>query len=215
MIDIHMIDSGRYPAEAAAQRVAMQHELVTLQEAEYVHHNMREARYRGFSLGTNPYVSWIDDDDEVVDITWLERAVEILEKNPDVSAVYPRYETFHRGKLLSTLPLQEPWTAELHRQPPPVAHHLTIMRREHVMTIHELMKANPIMTREQDVLLTQAMLRFGRIVPVPNIAYRWHLRPGGVRLLNDGVQVRSWSYSFTDETFQLHRMLMQRLNETP
>lgn len=207
MIDIHMIDSGRYPTEAENQRVTMRHPLVKLQAAEYVHRNMREARYKGFGLGTNPYVSWIDDDDEVLDVSWLEQAVTLLENDPTIAGVYPRYETYHRGRVISQLPLQEPWTAELHRSPPPVAHHLTIMRRENVMAIHELLKANQIMTREQDVLLTQAQLRFGRMVPLPNIAYRWHLRPGGVRLLNDGVQVRSWSYSFTDETFRQHYQL--------
>lgn len=209
MIDVHMIDGGHFPLQADKQRQMMQHPLVTLHTAPYVYRNLREARYNGFSMGSHPYVSWIDDDDEVLDISWIEEAVHILDSNPGIAAVYPRYQTFHNGRMIACLPLQEPWKAELHRNPPPVAHHLTIMRRENVMTIHELLKANPIMTREQDVLLTQGMLRFGTMHPVPNIAYRWHLHPGGARLMHDPAGVRAWSYQFTDDTFQKHYQLVQ------
>jgi hypothetical protein len=213
MIDVHMIDGGKFPKLAAQNREAVKHPLITLHDAPWVDQNLRLARLQGFSMGTNPYVSFIDDDDDVLDVSWIGEAVQILEGNPGISAVYPRYETYHNGRSIKTLPIQDPWNAELHRRPPPVAHHLTIMRRENVLEIHEHMKIHPIIMREQDVILTQAMLRFGRMHPVQNIAYRWHLRPGSARLSCDIPTVRNWSYEYTEETFRVHYALKHHLQD--
>lgn len=205
LIDIHMIDSGKFPDLANAQRKKMmEHPLVQFQEGEFVHLNLREARLRSYSKGTCPYVSFIDDDDEVLDISWLEQAIDILEKNPDVSAVYPRYETWEFGKHARTLPFEARWNENIHRQLPPVAHHLTIMRRENVMAIHEMFKVHPVMTRMQEPLLTLGMLRFGRLVPLDVIAYRWIVRPDSMRITNDNGSVTLWSRNFIRETYELY-----------
>jgi hypothetical protein len=206
MVDIHMIDRGSYP-EAARQRELIQHPLVQFQEGVYVLDNIREARYLSYSKGTCPYVSWIDDDDEVLDISWLDEAIEILESNPKISAVYPRYVIYEHGKVRETLPIQDPWNKNLHRKSCPVAHHLTIMRREQVMAIQELYKDHPKMNRMPDMILTQTLLRYGVLHPISNIAYKWILRDNSSRLTNDGKAVNHWANQFTCETYRLHSLL--------
>ena len=191
-------------ASYQAQLERLRHPLVNIIEGEYVLGNLLEARYRSYLKGTAEYVSWVDDDDEVLDLSWLSTAVDLLQ-DPKVMAVYPRWRATRNGKPKHETPA-EPWSIRLHHQQYgwPVAHHLTIMRRSMVLRVLEELRAGcPIMTKDQDRLLTFTLARFGQLVSVPNMAYEWKLRQGSVRQQPPPPEVTEWARAHRLETLRL------------
>lgn len=199
MIDFHMLDSGKWSENLALQAERIKHPLVTLQLSPPVWGNILEARYNAYQLGTNPYVSWIDDDDEVLDVSWLDSAIELLESDQDVSAVYPRWCAYE-GDKLKVMQRIEPWTYLHQRRSPPAAHHMTIMRRKNLMPILERMRTEVgVMVHQQDVCIGISNLKFGRMHYDHSLAYRWNLWPGTGRTLIDTATAQRWAVDFKSE----------------
>jgi hypothetical protein len=199
MLDVHMIDSGKWPLNLELQAERIKHPLVTLQAGTYVKGNLLEARWLSYSKGTNPYVTFIDDDDEVLDTSWITDAIELLESDPGVSAVFPRWEAYQDGKLV-TAASTENWSPALMRRSPPDAHHLTIMRRENVMSTLEFVRRNcALMTHQQDIVLMISMMQFGRLHKVQNLAYRWNLHHQSARTMYDSPEVARWARGFKEQ----------------
>jgi hypothetical protein len=193
MIDVHMIDSGCCPELCARQQEIVQHKSIVLQKGVYVSGNLLEARILSYSKGVNPYVTWIDDDDEVLDLSWIDHALYLLE-DPKISAVYPRWHCTEDNKILYESPFI-PWSFEYQDRKSgfPLAHHLTIMRRENVLQILNEFKINVgRMIKEQDRLLTYSMNLFGKLVPVENIAYNWKLRNNSTRIIKEAQTTSAW-----------------------
>lgn len=201
MIDIHMIDSGRFPENFARQVERVRHPSVTLQIAAPVWGNVAEARRRAYALGDHPFVSWIDDDDEVLDVTWVDRALGILQ-DPEVSAVYPRWCSTGAVKLET--PRHEWQLMGAHHYLKPFAHHLTIMRREHIAEFFEDVGDRPLM-RDQDILLVASMARHGRLVSLPNLAYRWALRKDTPRTHREPPDLNAWGIAHWQDTVRAHQ----------
>lgn len=198
-----MIDSGRFPENFALQCERVRHPKVRLQVAEPVWGNVAEARRLAYAMGDHPFVSWIDDDDEVLDMSWIDRALEILE-DPKVSAVYPRWCS--SGTLEQEIPVHEWKLIGSHHHLQPYAHHLTIMRREYVPEFFEEVGDRPLL-RDQDILLVASMARHGRLVALPNLAYRWALREGTARSHQEPPDLHSWGVSHWRDTVIAHRAL--------
>jgi hypothetical protein len=172
-VDIHIIDSTKYPANHQAQKQRLAHPRVNVQEALYVEGSVIEARYQAFQLGSAPYVSWVDDDDQVLDVQWIDQALEMLDADPALSAVFPQWCMSQDGVLQHT--------SMEGREPYPIApHHLTIMRRENVLSLlSEVRDQFPSLICFAELMLVFGQLRFGKVVYLPALAYEWKQRSGG------------------------------------
>lgn len=204
MIDVHMIDSGKFPDNFALQADRVRHPLVKLQVAQPVWGNIADARRRAYALGDSPYVSWIDDDDEVLDIKWVDRAIAILESDASVSAVYPRWCS--RGELTLETPCQDWQLIGAHNCLQPFAHHLTVMRREHVAPFFADVGDRALL-RDQDILLVASMARYGRLVALPDMAYCWVLREGTSRTYREPRDLNQWGLKHWENTVRAHLSL--------
>jgi len=201
VIDIHMIDSGKFPANLAAQAERVRHPQVQLHIADPVWGNLAEARRRAYALGDHPFVSWIDDDDEVLDVSWIDRAMEILQ-DPEVSAVYPRWCS--TGAIEQETPRRDWQLIGAHSYLQPFAHHLTIMRRAHIAEFFDDVGDRPLL-RDQDILLVASMARHGRLVALPDMAYRWVLREGTARSHREPPDLQAWGVKHWQDTVRAHR----------
>lgn len=203
MIDIHMINSGRFPENFERQAERVRHPKVRLQISEPVWGNLVEARRIAYSKGDFPYVSWIDDDDEVLDMSWVDEALEILE-DKNVSAVYPRWCS--SGAMVRETRIHEWKLIGAHHPLWPCAHHLTIMRRQNVTPFFDEVGDRPLM-RDQDILLVASQARYGRLVALPAMAYRWELREGTARSHQEPDELHAWGVDHWQQTVRMHRAL--------
>lgn len=194
MIDVHIIPTPTFEASRAEMVQDLQHPLIKIHIGEHIVGNLLEARWRAYMLGSSPYVSFADDDDKVLDLSWIERAVEVLESNPDVSAVYPRERIVAVNGRVDVAPFKE-WTVDLHAgfSWHPAPHHLTIMRRHAVIELLDDAKtAVPHMIKNPERYVASGLVRYGRLVAFPDIAYEWRLRNGSARFKTDPPEVRRW-----------------------
>lgn len=198
-----MIDSGKFPENFKRQEQRVRHPSVRLQIAEPVWGNVAEARRRAYALGDHPFVTWIDDDDEVLDMSWIDQALEILE-DPEVSAVYPRWCS--SGALHLVTPVREWELMASHYCLEPAAHHLTIMRRAHIAEFFRDVGDRPLL-RDQDILLVASMARHGRLVALPDMAYRWVLRDGSARTHREPQELNAWGIAHWQDTVRAHLRL--------
>ena len=201
-IDIHMIDSGAHAENAAAQIERLRHPMIQTHIAQPVWGNVAEARRRAYALGSHPLVSFIDDDDVVLDVSWVDQAIDIL-RDPEVAAVYPRW--CGTGSLGAIETPQHAWDiSSAHSPHLPYAHHLTVMRRTNVDQFFADVGGR-VMVREADRLLIAAQARFGRLVALPAMAYRWILRDGTARTHVEPESIERWACEYWRETVFLHQ----------
>lgn len=99
MVDIHVIPNPGFEENLIETIRALQHPRTRVQVGNYVPGNMLDARIQAYSMGSCPYVSWVDCDDRVIDISWIEMAIDILDSYPHVAAVYPRWQVVQKGKI--------------------------------------------------------------------------------------------------------------------
>jgi len=202
VIDVHMIDSGRFPENAARQLERLRHQLVTAHVALPVWGNTLQARANGYAMGKHPYVAHIDDDDEVLDTEWLERAVQIMESRPEVSAVYPRYRLtlVETGQVAFESPAHEWEPSVSRRRHPPYVHNFTVMRRGNVQAFFEAAIENVgKLVSLSEVLLFEGLARHGRPVADPSIAYHWIVRRGSGNTSyvdEDKVRLGRWGQTY-------------------
>lgn len=202
-IDIHMIDSGAHAENAAAQLSRVQHPLIRAHVTPPVWGNVAAARRRGFALGSHPLVSFIDDDDVVLDMAWVDQAIDIM-CDPEVAAVYPRW--CGTGSLGQIETPEHSWSiTHAHSPHMPYAHHLTVMRRANVEKFFADV-GERAMVREADRLLIAAQARFGRLVALPAVAYRWVLRDGSARTHAEPEAIEQWACEYFEETVRRHRL---------
>jgi len=203
MIDIHIIPAPGNEANYALQLERLKHPLVNTIIGEYVAGNILEARYRAFSQGTSPYVSWVDDDDKILDLSWLPKALETLE-DPGVAAVYPRWRSTLFGRVFDETSCEAFTPVRYLFQTASFSpHHLTIMRRENVMEcLNRLRERHPTTLSIQERYLVISQLRYGRIVKDDTLAYEWVLRQGTGRQMLDTTAVREFMRIETLESLE-------------
>lgn len=200
MIDLHIIDSGRHAKNLRHQVERASHPSITVHVAQPVWGNTAEARRRAYALGSHPFVSWMDDDDVVLDVSWVDQALQIL-RDPDVSAVYPRWVGLGLGVAGGAIvtPVHEWRLMTCHRAWLPHAHHLTIMRRENVARFFADV-GDRVMMRDQDLLLVASQPRYGRLVALPDMAYRWIFRADSPSQQPAPEPVTRWAVEYWAQT---------------
>jgi hypothetical protein len=203
VIDLHIIDSGRFPENLSKQIERVAHPRVNVHIAEPVWGSVAEARRRAYSLGTSPFVTWADDDDEVLDMQWIDEALRVLE-DQSVSAVYPRWRS--TGALTQETPIAQWELMRSHYYLCPHAHHLTVMRRAHVARFFDDVGDRPLI-RDQDLLLVASMARYGRLVALPAMAYQWNLRNDSARCHVEPPELHSWGVAHWRDTVLAHRAM--------
>jgi glycosyltransferase involved in cell wall biosynthesis len=194
MLDIHVIPKAGFEDNMFKMVQALVHPLINVYHSSYIFGNILEARIAGFSKGTSKYVTWIDSDDTIVNVEWVEKAIQVLEMDNTISAIYPRWNVIEHGKIIRTTPEHE-WSASLHAtwSYMPYAHHLTIMRREQVLESLMLAKENvKHLIQSTERYLVSSLVKNGRLISEPTIAYNWHLHPNTARTKNDSVEAQEW-----------------------
>jgi hypothetical protein len=204
VIDLHIIDSGLFPENLAKQIERVQHPLVTVHIAEPVWGSVAEARRRAYSMGSNPFVTWVDDDDEVLDTSWLGMAVRLLQGDSGISAVYPRWRS--SGALEMQTPDMAWDLMKAHHYLKPFAHHMTVMRRENVTRFFDEVGDRPLI-RDQDLLLVASQARYGVLVAASAMAYRWHLHDASARSHQEPPDLHAWGIAHWRDTVLAHRAL--------
>lgn len=194
MIDIHVIPNPDFDENCIQVIRALQHPLTQVQVGDYIEGNVLEARRRAYERGTCPYVSWADGDDQVLDTEWFELAIHILDSYPYISAVYPRWQAVKNNRVVKVTPVHV-WNPQVHSsfQYVPFAHHLTVMRRYQVLDLLDVARANVGgLMGAADRYLMSALVRYGQLCAIDNIAYEWHLHPGTARTKGDPPETVKW-----------------------
>lgn len=205
MIDIHIIPTPGFEEGLAAMVKKLEHPRITVQFGQFVDGNLLEARWLAYNQGNAPYVSFADGDDAVLDISWIDRALHILDNYPHVAAVYPRWCATQVGKPNHVSPIHK-WTPEMHRlcSSQPLAHHLTIMRRHQVLELLKVARENVSkMTKNPERYLSSGLARYGQLVSFDDVAYEWRLRPGTARTVDDSAETVAFvnARSYQDAKF--------------
>ena len=140
------------------------------------------AREQGFSLGEHELVTWVDPDDEVLDLSWIPSAIEALDNDPSLVAVYPRWKATVSSVNWLTFPVK-PWNVEsFNCYKTPDAHHLTIARKKLVLEAYKLIRQEVGHVNSfSEVLMLQTLQRFGKLKQLSNVGYHWKLRPNSPR----------------------------------
>jgi hypothetical protein len=204
MIDVHMIPSPGFERGFAEQVERLAHPLIRVQTGEFVLGDMLEARSRAYALGSAPYVSWVDPDDEVLDTSWIAGAVELMEADPTVAVVYPRWIATRDGKIVSRIPIHVWDPANFNRGSKPVGHTFSIMRRANVaQTFADLKRRTSSFQNRVDILLVHSQMRYGRCVSESTVAYNWKLQPSSGRHCLNTDAVVAIGRQFMAETLRL------------
>jgi len=198
-VDIHIIPEPGNEQGLQDQLRRLEHPSVTVQVGQYVSGSIVDARCKAYALGTCPYVSWVDDDDAVLDLGWIDEAVRVLDRDPTVAAVYPRWKSTVKGVTTHTSRAER---TPMHLEP----HHLTIMRRTNVLPMIESIRAaHPSMCRWQDLMLTLGQLRHGKLVPFNVIAYEWKLREGSGRYVPIEPEAEAFAHAHMRDSLLRYR----------
>lgn len=203
MIDVHILAHPDFPVQPMVESMA--HSKINMHVLPHVEGNLLAARHAGFSAGIAPFVSWVDPDDAVLNLEWIDEALEILE-DPKISAVYPRWKSTKNGRLNFQVP-EHVWHPKYsHMRNLPYAHHLTIMRRECVEPFFaEAFKRTSTAKCFVDPLLAQSMQRYGRLHCHPAVAYEWKLREGSTRTIKNERESAAWADSLYLQLLSLSR----------
>ncbi len=153
----------------------LEHPLVTAHVVPYVPGSVIEARTCGYSKGTHPFVTWVDPDDEVLDLSWLPEALAWMEDQA-VSMVFPRWRS--SGAKTFTMPVLSS-VDDLNMGTLPHAHQLSIMRRTGVeVALSQLRQVTTRMMLLTDVAIARLQLQSGRVIQHPAVAYHWKIGTG-------------------------------------
>lgn len=171
MIDIHVIEKPGWPVGHVLAQ--LRHPLVTTHVVPHIEGNLLAARRAGYSRGTHPLVTWVDPDDEVLELSWLEEAVGWMQ-DPATSMVFPRWQTPKH-----TAPVMHPPLTDLNRGSYPHAHHLTLMRRPGVHWALSRLEAFGIpMVQRVEPMVVRLQQTLGRARQHPAVAYFWRTGNG-------------------------------------
>jgi hypothetical protein len=196
-LDIHMIKTPGWEKNFQEQKKLLERSNITVYEVDYIKDHVLYARANGFSKGTAKYVSYFDDDDRVLDVSWIDEALQRMEDDKSIAVIYPRYQATRNNKIVYVSP-DKPFAVDFSW---PRVHSLSIFRREYIKlvfdkVIDELAPLKPAKTSTIETLIFQGMTKFGTLVHVPNIAYSWDLRSGSARLTQLEKHVELWVKEF-------------------
>lgn len=197
LLDIHMIKTPGWEKNFQKQKALLENDFVKVHEVDFIKDHVFYARVNGFNEGQADYVSYFDDDDRVLDTSWIPSAIQLMDDNPHIAVVYPRYQATRNEQVIHVSP-DQPYTLN---DSWPRIHSLSIFRRSHMLNMCEIVMnqvaaLNPKKTSRLENLLFQSMAMFGTFVHVPNIAYSWDLREGTARSTRLENHVELWAKDF-------------------
>lgn len=133
-----------------------------------------EGRYRGFQLGTAPFLTFVDPDD-VLHAGAIGRCVEALKQHPNAAVALTRevlqYDTHAFCKPLDLYQDAKHDSILLAG----VTHHLVVYRREMVEPFFSILRDHPLLPEPH---FHRAIAEYHDFVFVPEIGYRWRIHAG-------------------------------------
>lgn len=103
---------------------------IVVRHKEGIVGNTLNARLNAFALGSEPYISFVDPDDEV-NVDAFKICLDELEANPELGGVYTNSTIIHHNPNIYDRPhfLDHVWSKEYHMSRMNPIHQLTVMRR--------------------------------------------------------------------------------------
>jgi hypothetical protein len=185
MIDVHMAIRPDYNgAWLYACRQSLRDHPITLHEFVNPHnaseHYLRDMRLHGFALGRHPLVSFVDDDDIVLDGAF-QACLDLMTRQPDLWACYTyEYYADHQAHFTEH---------SLHRRP----HHLLVYRRDALQNyLDTIWDWRPGVTRYSEGVAPLKAMPPERVGCIPRGLYVWRRHEGStLNRINAAAQVGS------------------------
>lgn len=144
--------------------------------------NVGESRRLGFSLGSAPYVSFVDPDDLVLPNSF-QVCLDVLEQHPEVCGVYTLSKVMNATGSISTNLLHpfRPWSFHNMKKCVVEVHQLVVMRRECVDDYHTLdYPTIEVTNMYSNVIMFWYMAIKKPWIAVDHIGYTWRNHSKGV-----------------------------------
>ncbi len=175
MIDVHTLAHPTQDRRASTLRLGAQ-----LESEPVAHHvtpgkilQLGAARAEGFSRGVEPYVSFVDDDDEIVPGIFDEILTR-FDQEPDLAGVCTEERIVGRDGE-DVLKFRRPY---YRRQDFRNVHHLVVYRRDAVLP--HLAALAEIEHCPEPYLACAILCAGGKIAHLPRCGYVWYRHAGGV-----------------------------------
>lgn len=172
-IDCHiLIDPAREHFHAACL-ASLAKEPVNIHALPAVFGHTGRGRMAGFSLGSAPYVSFVDDDDVVIPGAY-QACIDSLDANPAAIGAYPDEILIDADENIigNGRSTGLDWTTTRQLTLMPFVHHGVVMRRESVISLLPELER---WRKYPEQVLFGLLVRKGPWIHVPTVGYKWRI----------------------------------------
>lgn len=150
---------------------------VKLHKLQGVKDHIGQGRFEGFSMGQEPYVSFVDDDDDV-EHKVFRKCIDILDNNPELDAVVTDEIHVVEGKVKKPLRMNLPRCGELYNlKTARYIHRLVVLRRESIEPYLDMLKELPTLC---EFTVYVKMIQDGcKFVHLDDVGYYWFVHDKG------------------------------------
>lgn len=174
-IDVHVIHTPHDRSEWVDACLALlAGEPVNIHHVDWVEGDIRQARWNGFQRGTAEYVSFVDLDDLIVP-GCFDAALSAIASTAGVAAYTLCDRMGQNGESLGLIHEYRPWAPVYRSKCLQEVHQLCVMKRCHVADVFNSMWDVMPVINYSELFLYAALRRYGPLVPVDFIGYRWRL----------------------------------------
>lgn len=170
-IDCHILLTKAHERYHAGCLASLATEPVNIHTPPPVMGHIGRGRMAGFILGSAPYVSFVDDDDEVIPGSY-QMCIDALEANPGAIGAYPDEILIDaEGNELGVSEFSSlDWTFSRQITLMPFVHHGVVMRRESVMPLLPELER---WRKFPEQVLFGLLVNRGNWIHVPVPGYKW------------------------------------------
>lgn len=169
------------------------HELVSHEE------HIGARRAEGFSVGEQPYVSFMDEEDDI-EPNVFQRCIEVLDANPDIDAVVTDERHIIGGRVKAPLRVGLPGDGELYSiETARYIHHMVVLRRSSLQPYMSQLQNWPVMC--EFTLYGKMILDGCKFMHIDRVGYYWYAH-------NDRVQIAETPLS--PETLSIMKSMYRR-----
>lgn len=183
MIDVHIINSPDWIENMQRQKdILSQNKNISLFICEPVDGDLFEARRQAYKNGTAEFVSFVDPDDQILDMRIFDLAERTLSRDKTISSIYSRWRSIHEKnpRKITTTQFKK-WEPKIHDSwTHPIVHQIIVHRRANIEKTYEDLKGIKWGYLESWIV-NAAQMQYGRLEQIDLIAYEWLLRENSAR----------------------------------